>query len=122
MDPRTPVRRGHPLARLAPHGTPRVLRRPVGTLRVPTPLSLEVDANSQHFYVDITILVEFMSIFTDMATLRFLSNGEGCGDGTSPRMKTVKKYPGIHKKCSAHKCWLFAEDGRLPVEELKRYL
>ena len=39
-----------------------------------------------------------------------------------PRLKTVKKYPGIHKKCSAHKFWMFAETGRVPLEGLKRLL
>jgi hypothetical protein len=41
---------------------------------------------------------------------------------SAPRLKTVKKYPGIHKKCSAHKFWIFAEHGRVPVEGLKRLL
>jgi len=43
-------------------------------------------------------------------------------DWSSPRMKTVKKYPGIHKKCSQHSFWLMAETGHLPVEDLKRFL
>lgn len=39
-----------------------------------------------------------------------------------PKERTLKKFPAIHKKCSAHKFWLFAEVGRLVVEDLKRLL
>jgi hypothetical protein len=39
-----------------------------------------------------------------------------------PKERTRKKFPAIHKKCSAHKFWLFAEVGRLVVEDLKRML
>ena len=39
-----------------------------------------------------------------------------------PRTRTVKKFPAIYKKCSAHKFWLFAEVGRLVVDDLKRLL
>ena len=39
-----------------------------------------------------------------------------------PRLKTAKKYPGIHKKCSAHQFWLFADTGHVPVNDLKRLL
>jgi hypothetical protein len=38
-----------------------------------------------------------------------------------PRLKT-RKFPGIHKKCSAHKFWLFAETGKVPLDSLKRLL
>jgi len=39
-----------------------------------------------------------------------------------PKERTRKKFPAIYKKCSAHKFWLFAEVGRLVVEDLKRLL
>jgi hypothetical protein len=39
-----------------------------------------------------------------------------------PQERTRKKFPAIHKKCSAHKFWMFAETGRLCVEDLKRML
>ena len=38
-----------------------------------------------------------------------------------PRLRT-HKFPAIHKKCSAHQFWLFAETGRVPLEGLKRLL
>lgn len=38
-----------------------------------------------------------------------------------PRIRTAK-FPAIHKKCSAHQFWLFAETGRVPLEGLKRLL
>jgi hypothetical protein len=39
-----------------------------------------------------------------------------------PKERTRKKFPAIYKKCSAHKFWLFAEVGRLVVEDLQRLL
>jgi len=39
-----------------------------------------------------------------------------------PKERTRKKFPAIHKKCSQYKMWLFAETGRLCVEDLKRLL
>ncbi len=39
-----------------------------------------------------------------------------------PKERTLKKFPAIHRKCSAHKFWLFAETGRLCVDDLKRLL
>jgi len=38
-----------------------------------------------------------------------------------PRFRTAK-FPAIHKKCSAHQFWLFAELGRVPLDDLKRLL
>ena len=39
-----------------------------------------------------------------------------------PKERTRKKFPAIYKKCSTHKFWLFAEVGRLVVEDLQRLL
>ena len=39
-----------------------------------------------------------------------------------PKERTRKKFPAIHKKCSQYKMWLFAETGRLCVDDLKRLL
>jgi len=39
-----------------------------------------------------------------------------------PKERTRKKFPAIHKKCSQHNMWLFAETGRLCVDDLKRLL
>jgi hypothetical protein len=42
-------------------------------------------------------------------------------ENSIPRFRT-RKFPAIHKKCSAHQFWLFAETGRVPLEGLKRLL
>jgi hypothetical protein len=39
-----------------------------------------------------------------------------------PKERTRKKFPAIHKKCSQYNMWLFAETGRLCVDDLKRLL
>jgi hypothetical protein len=43
-------------------------------------------------------------------------------ENSIPKERTRKKFPAIYKKCSAHKFWLFAEVGRLVVEDLQRLL
>ena len=68
---------------------------------------------------DLQEAVPFQRIIGALTRLNEMYDTE---EHSLPRLKTVKKYPGIHKKCSAHKFWIFAEYGRLPVEELKRRL
>jgi len=68
---------------------------------------------------DLQEAVPFQRIIGALTRLNEMYDTE---EWSVPRLKTVKKYPGIHKKCSAHKFWIFAEYGRLPVEELKRRL
>ena len=68
---------------------------------------------------DLQEAVPFQRIITGLTRL---NESYDTTEWSTPRMKTVKKYPGIHKKCSQHQFWLMAETGHLPVEDLKRIL
>ena len=68
---------------------------------------------------DLQEAVPFQRIIGALTRLNEMYDTE---EWSIPRLKTVKKYPGIHKKCSAHQFWLFAETGRVPLEGLKRLL
>jgi hypothetical protein len=66
---------------------------------------------------DLQEAVPFQRIIGALTRLNEMYDTE---EWSVPRLKTVKKYPGIHKKCSAHKFWIFAETGKVPLDSLKR--
>ena len=68
---------------------------------------------------DLQEAVPFQRIIGALTRLNEMYDKE---EWSIPRLKTVKKYPGIHKKCSAHQFWLFAETGKVPLDGLKRLL
>jgi len=67
---------------------------------------------------DLQEAVPFQRIIGALTRLNEMYDTE---EWSIPRLKT-RKFPGIHKKCSAHKFWIFAETGRVPLDSLKRLL
>ena len=68
---------------------------------------------------DLQEAVPFQRIITGLTRLNKTYDED---EESIPKERTRKKFPAIYKKCSAHKFWLFAEVGRLCVDDLKRLL
>ena len=67
---------------------------------------------------DLQEAVPFQRIIGALTRLNEMYDKE---EHSIPRFRT-RKFPAIHKKCSAHQFWLFAETGKVPLEGLKRLL
>ena len=77
------------------------------------------DALFQIWKDDLQEAVPFQRIITGLTRLNKTYDED---EESIPKERTRKKFPAIYKKCSAHKFWLFAEVGRLCVDDLKRLL
>lgn len=67
---------------------------------------------------DLQEAVPFSQIVTALTRLNETYDAD---QESIPRQRALK-FPAIHKKCTAHRFWLFAETGRLSVEDVKRVL
>ena len=76
------------------------------------------DALFQIWKDDLQEAVPFQRIITGLTRLNEMYDKD---EHSIPRLRT-HKFPAIHKKCSAHQFWLFAETGKVPLKGLKRLL